>query len=71
KGKFPDVLFDGYIDQNKFVDGELPPALRICISDEVEVLNADAPTGFTNTSLVRSEMRCKLESLAPVTLAFL
>ena len=70
-GRFPDVLFDGYIDQNKFVDGELPPALRICISDEVEVLNADAPNGFTSPSLVGADMRCELEPLTPVTLAFL
>ncbi|MDA0694460.1 MAG: hypothetical protein O2851_07485, partial [Proteobacteria bacterium] len=61
----------GYIDQNKFVDGELPPALRICISDEVEVLNADAPNGFTSPSLVGADMRCELEPLTPVTLAFL
>lgn len=62
-GRLPDVLFDGYIDEDKFVDGVMPAALRICVSDAVDVLNADAPNGFSSPVVDTENYRCTLDPL--------
>jgi len=62
-GRLPDVLFDGYIDEDKFVDGIMPAALRICVSDAVDVLNADAPNGFGSPVVDTENYRCTLDPL--------
>ena len=62
-GRLPDVLFDGYIDEAKFVDGEMPAELRICVSDDVDVLNADAPNGFSSPTVDTENYRCTLDPL--------
>lgn len=62
-GRLPDVLFDGYVDEGKFVNGEMPAELRICISDEVDVLNADAPNGFGSPVVDSENYRCTLDPL--------
>lgn len=62
-GRLPDVLFDGYIDEDKFVDGVMPAALRICVSDAVDVLNADAPNGFGSPVVDTENYRCTLDPL--------
>lgn len=49
-GRLPGVLWDGYYDEAKLVDGRLPEDLRLCVTD-AEVLNADAPNGFSNPRL--------------------
>ena len=49
-GRMPGVLWDGYVDQDKMVDGSLPDDLRLCVRD-AEVLNADAPNGFSSPQL--------------------
>jgi len=54
-GRFPAVLWDGYADSNKLVDGALPDALRVCVTD-AEVLNADAPNGFSGPRVEPAEM---------------
>lgn len=69
-GALPDVLFDGYIDAAKFVDGTLPETLRICISDDVDLLNADGPNDYASPRVDTDAYRCSLEGLAPVELAF-
>lgn len=69
-GALPDVLFDGYIDAEKFVDGALPDNLRICISDTVDLLNADGPNDYASPRIDTDAYRCSLEGLAPVELAF-
>jgi parallel beta-helix repeat protein len=43
-GKFPDIAYDGIVDEAKLVDGELPESLRILIHD-----NGDAD--FANLDL--------------------
>jgi len=68
-GSFPDVLFDGYVDSDKFVDGELPAELRICVADPVDVLNADGPNGYDSPRVDTEAFDCTLEALAPVELA--
>lgn len=62
-GRLPDVLFDGYVDETKFVDGEMPAELRICVSDDVDVLNADAPNGFSAPAVDTENYRCTLDPL--------
>ena len=62
-GRLPDVLFDGYIDEAKFVDDEMPAELRICVSDDVDVLNADAPNGFSSPTVDTENYRCTLDPL--------
>jgi len=68
-GALPDVLFDGYIDDEKLVDGVLPDALRICVADDVDVLNADGPNGYGSPRVETENFRCTLDGLAPVELA--
>jgi parallel beta-helix repeat protein len=68
-GAIPDVLWDGWVDAAKLVDGALPAPLRICVRNEgAEVLNVDGPNGNRNARLVTAEHDCELEKLAPVTL---
>jgi parallel beta-helix repeat protein len=69
-GSLPDVLFDGFIDDAKLENGSLPDALRICVQDPVEVLNADGPNGFASPRLDTDAFNCSHEGLAPVELAF-
>ena len=69
-GALPDVLFDGYVDDTKLVDGKMPEALRICVSDEgVEVLNIDGPNKNENPRVEGDLYRCKLTPRAPVSFA--
>lgn len=64
-GRLPNVLWDGYVDEAKLVNGELPAALRICAPD-TEVLNFDGPNDFANPR--RVALNCTLEPLAAVEL---
>jgi len=71
-GALPDVVWDGYVDADKMVDGRLPEELRICLADEsAEMINADAPGGYKAPRLVTAEHRCALAPLAQTELAFL
>lgn len=68
-GVLPDVLWDGYVDAAKLVDGALPADLQICIqNDGAEMLNADIRNGGKNPRLVGAEHNCALEKLKPVAL---
>jgi len=62
KGKLPDVLWDGYINE------ELESA-QICIQDDVEVLNADMPGKNKNPRVETEPFACKLEPLPAISLA--
>ncbi len=66
-GRLPDVLFDGYVDRAKFVNGAQPDALRICVTD-AEVLNADAPNGYASPRVEGEAHACELPPLSPVKL---
>lgn len=68
-GSLPDILFDGYLDSEKMVDGALPDDLRICVDDPVDVLNADGPNGYGSPRVETDAYRCTHEGLAPVELA--
>ncbi|WP_443192421.1 parallel beta-helix domain-containing protein, partial [Pseudomonas indica] len=50
-GRLPDILWDGYFDPKKQVDGRLPPELAICVDNgEAGLINVDAPNDFKNIS---------------------
>lgn len=67
-GRFPPVLWDGYVDPKKMQNGNLPPNLAICVRDVGEVLNADGPGEYRNPKVSRLEHNCSLASLPPVEL---
>lgn len=67
-GRIPPVLWDGYVRSGgRLVDGALPDALRICVTD-AEVLNADGPNGYANPQVDRQAFDCAHEPLPAVTL---
>ena len=68
-GRIPDVLWDGYVDDAKFVDGALPDSLRICVqNDGAQVLNVDGPNGNANPRIADGEHDCAHEKLPAVQL---
>ncbi len=66
-GRIPDVLWDGYVDEAKLVDGALPADMRLCVTD-AEVLNADGPGGFSNPRVVTQDHQCSHERRPAVEL---
>ena len=69
EGRLPDVIWDGYYDEAKMVDGVMPDALKICIDNgDIGVLNANGPSGFMQPSTDMTPFACTLEKLAPVDL---
>lgn len=69
KGSMPDVLWDGYIDAEKFVDGKPVAADRICVDNgDAGILNADGPNGYKNPAMIDQRAHtCQLEKLAAVS----
>ena len=68
-GSFPDVLWDGYVDTRKMVDGKLPDALRICINNGgAGIINADLGNGSKNISTDIALHKCDLEKLPAIVL---
>ncbi len=69
-GALPDVLWDGYVDDKKKIDGALPGPLRICVkNDGAEILNYDGPNGNKAPRLVTADHDCEIEKLPAVALA--
>ncbi len=69
-GALPDILWDGYVDPQKMVDGKLPDALRICVdNDGAEIINVDGPNGNKAPRLAAADHACSLPRLPEVTLA--
>ncbi len=66
-GRFPPVLWDGFADPDKMVDGALPDNQRICVVD-VEVLNADLPNEAADARIEGDAHRCTLPRLSAVEL---
>jgi len=62
KGKFPDVLWDGYVNEKL-------ESAQICIQDKVDVLNADMPGKNKNPRVENEPHACKLEPLPAISLA--
>ena len=70
-GAFPNVIWDGFLNPEKAVDGKLPPALNFCIAGEpdTQLLNVDGPAGYANPELEQSQYQCRHEPLPPVQLS--
>ena len=69
EGRLPDIIWDGFYDDAKQVDGEMPDALRICIDNgDVGILNANGPSGYTEPSTDMSPFACTLEKLPAIDL---
>ena len=67
-GNLPDILWDGFVDADKLVDGVMPAALRICINNgDAQMLNADSKNGAANPQIVTAAHQCSLEKLPPVS----
>lgn len=69
EGRLPDIIWDGYYDEEKMVDGVMPDALRICIDNgDVGILNANGPSGFTEPSTDTAPFACTLDKLPAIDL---
>ena len=67
----PGIVWDGFFDSAKLVDGEILPEDRICVQeDEVEVLNADGGNDFAAPLVDNAPHDCTLNELEPVVLSF-
>jgi parallel beta-helix repeat protein len=67
-GALPPVLWDGYLNRAKLMNGQLPPELRLCVRDAGAVLNADGPGKYANPALASAPYDCVLAPLPPVEL---
>lgn len=68
-GRLPDIIWDGYVDEAKMVDGAMPDSLKICIDNgDVGVLNADSPNGFAQPSTDSSPFECTHNKLPEIDL---
>lgn len=69
-GSFPDVLWDGFYNAEKLVDGEMPNAYRICVNNgDATVANADGPGKYKNPVVDMTPHTCDLPKLPAVKLA--
>jgi hypothetical protein len=68
-GRLPDILWDGYVNPDKLVDGKLPSELAICIDNgDAGIVNVDGPGGYKNISTEIEPHRCELPRLPAVEL---
>jgi len=68
-GAFPDILWDGFVDQAKFVDGALPANLKLCVQNgAAEIFNVDGPNNFKNPTILTDGHNCALEKLPAIEL---
>jgi len=64
-GSFPDILWDGFFDAKKYVDGKPADEHRICVQNgDAKILNADGPNEFDNPSMADMSLHaCELQRL--------
>ncbi|HEY5972283.1 MAG TPA: parallel beta-helix domain-containing protein [Pseudoxanthomonas sp.] len=67
-GSFPDVLWDGYYNKDRKVDGKAAAGPEICLRDVSGVINADGPGGYKNPSKDAKPFACDLPRLPAVDL---
>lgn len=67
-GRFPPVLWDGYLDPAKLRDGRLPPELALCVRDAGPVVNADGPGKYRKPTVAAEPYDCRLAPLSAVDL---
>jgi parallel beta-helix repeat protein len=67
-GRLPDILWDGYYNKDRKVDGK-PAGLGICVDNgAAHVLNADGPGGYKNPVDDAKPFQCTLPKLPAVEL---
>nr|WP_298121036.1 parallel beta-helix domain-containing protein [uncultured Pseudoxanthomonas sp.] len=67
RGSFPDVLWDGYFNKDRLVDGrKIGP--QICLRDVSGVVNADGPGGYKSPGKDMTSHDCELPRLPAVDL---
>ncbi len=68
-GRLPDIVWDGYVNPDKLVDGVLPVEDRICVdNDGAEVLNIDGPNENANPRVDTAFHTCTLDRLPEIDL---
>ncbi len=67
RGNFPDVLWDGYYNKDRKVDGQARGP-EICLRDVSGVINADGPNSYKNPSKDVQSHQCELPRLPAVDL---
>lgn len=67
-GRFPDVLWDGFVDEKTLVNGLPRPEDRLCVKDASGVLNADGPHKYDNPNADTAPYQCELPRLPEVVL---
>jgi len=66
-GPLPNIIFDGYVNERKYVDGALPARLRTCIQEAaVTFINIDVPHGASFASLDVGPFNCAQPALSAV-----
>lgn len=64
---FPDVLWDGYFNKDRKVDGQASGP-QICLDGVSGVINADGPNGYDTPTTDMAPFRCSLPKLPGVNL---
>jgi parallel beta-helix repeat protein len=68
RGSLPDILWDGYVNAKRQVDGK-PAGPSICVDNGgAHVLNADGPNGYKNPVDDAAPFKCTLPKLPKVEL---
>ena len=67
-GNLPDVLWDGYYNKDRMVDGKKAVGPEICLRGVSGVINADGPGGYKNPSKDAKPFECDLPRLPAVNL---
>jgi parallel beta-helix repeat protein len=68
-GSFPDIIWDGFVNEAVLVQGQLPAIKKICVKNgESKVLNVDMPNDYANVTDDSSQFDCELPKLAAVNL---
>jgi parallel beta-helix repeat protein len=69
-GNIPDVLWDGFVNAELMVDGEMPTQYRICVDNgDAQLLNVDGPNGYSDPQIVE-DAACLHERLPEIVLPF-
>lgn len=66
-GNFPDVLWDGYFNKERMVDG-VKAGPQICLRNVSGVINADGPGGYKNPGKDAKPFECDLPRLPAIDL---
>jgi hypothetical protein len=68
-GSFPDIIWDGFVNEAVLVQGQLPAIKKICVKNgESKVLNVDMPNDYANVTDDSSQFDCELPKIAAVNL---